>query len=155
MHSVIFFTKFDFHNSAFESLFSQIIRVWKLFWLVVTYFSCKLLCLQWEFALALNIEQVTTNMENLEKCQFLTKSGKTWKSQGKILKMVFRLLVFWKFFLSQWKSYIKPIIFSFDQFNMNSMFANSTLFTINKIYQIFYALSYGWKGLSERLRVYY
>ena len=111
MHSVIFFTKFDFHNSAFESLFSQIIRVWKLFWLVVTYFSCKLLCLQWEFALPLNIEQVTTNLENLEKCQFLTKSGKTWKSQGKILKMVFRLLVFWKFF-SVSEKVISNLLFS-------------------------------------------
>ena len=25
------FTKFDLYNSAFESLFSQIIRIWKLF----------------------------------------------------------------------------------------------------------------------------
>ena len=48
MHSVIVFTKFDLYNSIFESLFSQIIRIWKLFFRpVVTYFSWKCLYLQW------------------------------------------------------------------------------------------------------------
>ena len=41
LHSVIFFTKFDLYNSTFESLFSQIIRTWKLFFRSVeAYFSC-------------------------------------------------------------------------------------------------------------------
>ena len=42
--------------------------------------------------------QVAANLENLEKCQFLTKNRenleKSGHSQGKFLKMVFRLLVF-------------------------------------------------------------
>ena len=46
------FTKFDFYNTAFERLFSQIIRIWKLlFRSVETYFSGKLLCLQRETVL--------------------------------------------------------------------------------------------------------
>ena len=43
LHSVIFFTKFDLHNTGFQSLFSQI-NSWELFpWSVRSYFSCKLL----------------------------------------------------------------------------------------------------------------
>ena len=49
-----FFTKSDLYNSAFESLFSQIIRNWEiLFRSVGTYFSRKLLCLQRKSALLL------------------------------------------------------------------------------------------------------
>ena len=45
-------TKFDLYDSAFESLFSQMIRIWKLFSRSVgTYLSYKLLCLQRETAL--------------------------------------------------------------------------------------------------------
>ena len=52
---MIFFSKFDLYNSAFESLFLQIIRIWKsLFRSVGTYFPCKLLCLQWETTLPLS-----------------------------------------------------------------------------------------------------
>ena len=43
LHSVIFFTKFDLHNTGFQSLFSQI-NSWELFpWSGRSYFSCKLL----------------------------------------------------------------------------------------------------------------
>ena len=31
LHSVIFFTKFHLHSTAFQILFSQIIRMWELF----------------------------------------------------------------------------------------------------------------------------
>ena len=45
----------DLYNSAFESLFLQIIRNWKLlFQSVGTYFSCKCLCLPRETALPLS-----------------------------------------------------------------------------------------------------
>ena len=31
LHSVIFFTKFEWYNTAFQSLFSEIIRIWNYF----------------------------------------------------------------------------------------------------------------------------
>ena len=42
LHLVIFCSKFDLYNMAFQCLFSQIIRIWELFfWPVGGYFSCK------------------------------------------------------------------------------------------------------------------
>ena len=44
---LIFFAKFDLYKTAFQSLFSQIIRIWKLFFRSAeSYVSCKLLRLQ-------------------------------------------------------------------------------------------------------------
>ena len=48
-------TKSDLYNSAFESLFSQITRIWKLFSRSVgTFFSCKLLRLKLKTTLPLS-----------------------------------------------------------------------------------------------------
>ena len=48
-------TKSDLYSSAFESLFSQITRIWKLFSRSVgTFFSCKLLCLKQKTTLPLS-----------------------------------------------------------------------------------------------------
>ena len=52
---IFFFTRFDLYSSDFESLRSQIIRIWKLFFRSIgTYFSCKLLCLQRKTSLPLS-----------------------------------------------------------------------------------------------------
>ena len=52
---MIFFTNFDLYNWTFESLFLQVIRIWKLlFQSVGTYLPCKLLRLQGETALPLS-----------------------------------------------------------------------------------------------------
>ena len=51
-HAVILFTKFEQYNTAFQSLFSEIIRIWELFFRSVgSYFSFKLLLLQLKTAL--------------------------------------------------------------------------------------------------------
>ena len=43
LYSVIFFTKFEQYNMAFQSLFSKIIRIWELFFRSVgSFFSFKL-----------------------------------------------------------------------------------------------------------------
>ena len=49
LHSVIFFTKFDLYSTAFQRLFSQIMRILEQFFRSVgSCFSCTLLCLQWK-----------------------------------------------------------------------------------------------------------
>ena len=50
----LFFAKFDLYNMDFQSLFSQISKIWELFfWSVGNYFSCKRLHLQRKTALFL------------------------------------------------------------------------------------------------------
>ena len=78
LDSIIFFTKFDLYNTTFQSLFSQIIWIWELFfrW-AVSYLSCKLLCLQRKTALPLsrNLFLSTIGASLVEKADFFLTNG--------------------------------------------------------------------------------
>ena len=83
LHTVIFFTKFDWYNSAFESLF---------FRSVGAYFFCKLWCLQWKTALPLSRNKflLSIGASLVGKAGFSLKHGKMWhifqQSKIKIIK---------------------------------------------------------------------
>ena len=69
----------DLQNSAFESLFSQIIRIWKLFFRSVgTYVFCKCLCIKRKTALPLSRNKFLLSI----RASLVGKTGfspKTWK----------------------------------------------------------------------------
>ena len=68
------------YNLAFESLFSQKIRIWKLFFrLVENYFSGKLLCLTWKTAL-LSITKflLSISASLVGNAGFSLKHGNMW-----------------------------------------------------------------------------
>ena len=71
-------TKSDLYSSAFESLFSQITRIWKLFSRSVgTFFSCKLLCLKQKTTLPLSRKKFFLSIASflVGKAGFSLKQG--------------------------------------------------------------------------------
>ena len=74
MHSAVFFTKFEQYKAAFQSLFSEIIRICELFFRSFESYSSRILNLQWKTALPLS-RNYTFNYPYILSLYILGKTG--------------------------------------------------------------------------------